>query len=138
MAIVQSPIRAREKYYSDLDLAFDKNPNTGDLVRKFDLNAVKQSLRNILATNHGEKPFDPYFGANLRPLLFETFDPVVELMIQSQVENAIVNYEPRVEVLSVDVIDLSHRNAIRITCEYRIKSPAGTIDEVEVVVERLR
>lgn len=138
MAIVESPIRARTRYYSDLDLGFKKNPNTNDLARKFDAAAVKQSIRNIILTRKGEKPFDPNFGSNVSNFLFEQFDSVTRLALVAAVENSIQNYEPRVELLSVEVNSYDERNAINIILEYRIKSPEGQTDTVEIIVERIR
>ena len=138
MATITSPIRSRERVYSDLDLGFTINPNTGDVARKFDTNAIKQAVRMIIQTRKGEKPFEPNFGCNLHNMLFENFDSVVRLAMISTIENALENYEPRIELINVDVRDYSDRNAVKIDVEYRIKSPEGETDSVAITVERLR
>ena len=50
--------------YKDIDLTFE-NKTSGDIFKKTDAAAVKQSIKNILLTNKTERPFQPYFGANL-------------------------------------------------------------------------
>ena len=62
---------ARQETYKDADFTFKENPNTNDVAIKKNNEAVKQSVLNILRTNHGERPFNYFFGANLRSYLFE-------------------------------------------------------------------
>jgi len=131
-------IRARNKVYSDLDFAFRMNPVTNDVSLKKDVEAVKQSVVNILSTNRGERPFMPDFGANIQGFLFENVDSVTSALIEEQIRSAIANYEPRVRVLEVSVEDLSYRNAINIRLDIEILSPSQTITSVEFIVERLR
>ena len=131
-------IRARDKVYSDLDFAFRMNPVTNDVSLKKDVEAVKQSVINILSTNRGERPFMPDFGANIQGFLFENVDSVTSALIEEQIRSALANYEPRVRVLQVNVEDLSYRNAINIRLEIEILSPSQTITSVEFIVERLR
>jgi phage baseplate assembly protein W len=131
-------IRARDKVYSDFDFAFRMNPVTNDVSLKKDVEAVKQSVVNILSTNRGERPFMPDFGANIQGFLFENVDSVTSALIEEQIRSAIANYEPRVRVLEVNVEDLSYRNAINIRLDIEILSPSQTITSVEFIVERLR
>ena len=52
--------------YSDIDISFKSNPNlANDVAIKKESAAIRQSVMNILKTNHGEKPFEPLYGANL-------------------------------------------------------------------------
>jgi phage baseplate assembly protein W len=114
------------------------NPITGDVGVKKDIEAIKQSVLNILSTNRGERPFMPDFGGNIRAYLFENVDPVTVSLIEEEIRSTLTNYEPRVRVLAVDVEDLSDRNAINIRLEIEILSPTNTVTTVEFVVERLR
>lgn len=138
MAINESPIRSRTKVYSDVDLAFRTNPNTGDLVRRYDAAAIKQAVTNIIRTRPGEKPFKPLFGCNITPYLFELATPHTLASIRTAVRIALENYEPRIEITKIEAIDDTDRNAVRINIDYRIKSPEAPLDSVTVVVERLR
>ena len=60
-----------------------------------DVEAVKRSVRNLINTNHYEKPFHPEIGSNLRAMLFELMTPQMNHVITKQIENLINNYEPR-------------------------------------------
>lgn len=128
---------AIQKEHSDLDFGFTVNPNIGDVARQKNVNAIRQSVLNILRTNHGERPFNPLFGANLRSYLFENIDNVSIVAIANAVETAIQNDEPRVKVLNVVVTSKADTNEVDITCTIEIISTGGTIT-VATALERIR
>jgi phage baseplate assembly protein W len=138
MATVDSNIRARTKPYSDFDFVFKKHPVTKDVPIKRDVEAVKQSVRNILLTRRGEKFFDPDFGGSLTEFLFENFDPIVEAEMNQRIINTLRNYEPRVKVLNIEIEDLSERNALHLRLEVQILSPENLTTDIEFIIERLR
>ena len=138
MATVDSNIRARTKPYSDFDFVFKKHPVTKDVPIKRDVEAVKQSVRNILLTRRGEKFFYPDFGGSLTEFLFENFDPIVEAEMNQRIVNTLRNYEPRVKVLNIEIEDLSERNALHLRLEVQILSPENLTTDIEFIIERLR
>lgn len=91
------------RLYKDLDLSFTRNPVTGDVSKKIDVNAVKQSLNILMQTNFYERPFAPEKGANLRAYLFEPMSNLVANVLQSTVRNMITSYEPRVRIETIVV-----------------------------------
>ena len=91
------------RLYKDLDLSFTRNPVTGDVSKKIDVNAVKQSLNILMQTNFYERPFAPEKGANLRGYLFEPMSNLVANVLQSTVRNMIASYEPRVRIETIVV-----------------------------------
>ena len=93
----QNKITAR-RWYTDIDLNITPHPSSGDLVLKYDKEAIKRSIRNIMLTNNYERPFKPSFGANLRGLLFELADDLTKFEIRRQIEDAIMSFEPRVRI----------------------------------------
>ena len=131
------PQIAQSTAYTDLDLLYKTNPNTGDLSVKKGINSVKQSVLNILRTNHGERPFNPTFGANLRAFLFENINHVTAASIASQIKTAITNDEPIVKVLNVNVKTFPDNNNIQITVTIQIVS-IGEVVDVDATLERLR
>jgi hypothetical protein len=131
-------IRAREKVYTDVDFAFRANPVTGDVSLKKDVEAVKQSVLNILKTRRGEKPFSPNFGSGIYSFLFEPIDSVTKAMIEEDIIFSLRNYEPRVKILSIVVDDLEDQNAINIRLDLEIISPVVTTTTIEFIVQRLR
>lgn len=123
--------------HKDLDFHFDINPVTNDVPIVADVKAIKQSVLNILLTNHGERPFKPTFGANLRSYLFEPVDNVTIVLIANQIKEAITNWEPRVRVVDIKVSSKADRNAIDIAAEIKIVG-TGDVVTVETSLERIR
>lgn len=107
--------RQKEVYYSDFLFNLNKNPNTKDLVRVTNEQAVINSIKKILKTNHFEIPYNPYFGANLYRYLFEPFLPTTEMEIKNEIRFAIENFEPRAQILDIVVNGQPDDNAIDIT-----------------------
>lgn len=114
-------ISSRAVDYLDIDLTFSKRPS-GDIYKKRDAAAVKQSIKNLLLTDYYEKPFQPFFGGNLRAMLFELADDETEDEIRSNIITAINNYEPRVEIQNIDVNVLPDQNDMRVSIVFKIIS----------------
>lgn len=96
-------ITSRSPDYSDLDLDFLPHPTTKDVMRKTGSEAIKRSVRNLVLTNFYEKPFRPGIGSNVVKLLFDNMTPLVSNFIRDAVFEVVQNYEPRVEILDVQV-----------------------------------
>jgi phage baseplate assembly protein W len=92
------------RLYKDLDLSFTANPVTGDVAKKIDVNAVKQSLNILMQTNYYERPFAPEKGANLRGYLFEPMSNLVAGLVQNTIKNMIESYEPRARIKILSVV----------------------------------
>ena len=128
---------ARQETYKDLDFSFKQNPNTNDVGIKKNNAAVIQSCLNILRTNHGERPFDYNFGANLRAYLFENMTNTTAANMATNIQIALKNYEPRIEVLNVNIQATASENDVFITVTGRVKSTNEIID-IATTIERLR
>jgi phage baseplate assembly protein W len=128
---------ARQETYKDLDFSFKQNPNTNDVGIKKNNAAVIQSCLNILRTNHGERPFDYNFGANLTAYLFENMTNTTAANMATSIEVALGNYEPRIEVLNVNIRAQAAENDVFITVTGRVKSSNEVID-IATTIERLR
>ena len=89
--------------YKDLSMTFKQNPLNNDLIALRYENAIARSIRNIILTSPGEKFFNEHFGSNVSKLLFDNLDPLTALEIKEQITFSIVNYEPRADLLQVDV-----------------------------------
>ena len=89
--------------YKDLSMTFKQNPLNNDLIALRYENAIARSIRNIILTSPGEKFFNEDFGSNVSKLLFDNLDPLTALEIKEQITFSIVNYEPRADLLQVDV-----------------------------------
>jgi len=128
---------ARQITYKDLDFTFKQNPNTNDVGIKKNNDAVKQSVLNILRTNHGERPFNYNFGANLRAYLFENMTSITAAQMSTSVNTALQNWEPRIEVLNTNIQAKASENDVYVTVTGRVKSSNEIID-ITTTIERLR
>ena len=131
-----SILSTRSRQYMDLDLSFTPKP-AGDLYKKVDAAAVKQSVKNLLLTGKGEKPFQPEFGADLNSALFELdtdFDPEY---LQNVIADAIQIYEPRANLLSVSVQLKPDYNSIDASVEFQVINTKEIV-VVDVSLARLR
>ena len=133
---VSTLIGTRTKVYKDIDLTFANKPS-GEIFKKEDAAAVKQAVKNLMLTNHFEKPFQPKFGGNLRDMLFDLADDDAEEDIEDRIKNAISIFEPRAQALNVTAVATPDRNAIRVTVEFRIINTQETVT-VTTVLARLR
>jgi|TARA_R110000823_G_scaffold139192_3_gene268853 phage baseplate assembly protein W len=126
-----------ERVYKDLNLDFQANIATKDITKITDIEAVKRSVRNLINTNHYEKPFHPEIGSNLRAMLFELITPQMNHVISKQIELLIKNYEPRCRLVQVNTQPMFDRNGY--ACQisfYVVNYPDPVI--VESFLERLR
>jgi len=128
---------ARTATYKDLDFTFKQNPNTNDVGIKKDNASISQSVLNILRTNNGERPFNYFFGANLRSYLFENMTQITAANMSTSINLALKNYEPRIEVLNTNIQARADENEVRITVTGRVKSTNEIID-ISTTIERLR
>lgn len=129
--LLNKPITAsKSRTYKDVDCSFEKRPS-GDVYKKTDAAAVKQSVRNLLLTNRGEKPFQPYFGSRLQRLIFSLDTETDESDVEQVVREAIGNYEPRARVLSVTAKFSPDYNSANVTVNFRV---VNTLEDVSVTV----
>ena len=116
-----SILTSRDKLYSDIDLLFERRPS-GDIYRKTDADAVKQSVKNIVSTNRYEKPFEIFYGANITGMLFELAEVGMATHIEDQIKSALEQYEPRAKILNIDVNSNPDRNSLQVRLLFRIIS----------------
>ena len=129
--------KTSSKIFKDLNLDFQQNSATKDIQKITDVEAVKRSVRNLINTNHYEKPFHPEIGSNLRAMLFELMSPQMNHVISKQIENLINNYEPRCRLVQVFTQPMIDRNGYSVQISfYVVNSPNPVV--VESFLERLR
>ena len=131
-----SIITTRARQYTDIDLSFTARPS-GDVYKKVDAAAVKQSVKNLLLTSRYEKPFQPNFGANLNSALFALDTDYDPDFIQDLIADAIKNYEPRARVLSISLNLKPERNSLDATIQFQVVN-TNEIVSVDVSLARLR
>jgi uncharacterized protein len=123
--------------FSDLDLNFTAHPVTGDIVRKYDEAAIKQSVRNLVLTMNYERPFHSEIGSQVRAILFEPASPFTTAMLQKSIEEVINNFEPRVILDQVQVSVNYDDNSYYVKIYFRIINTETPID-VDLILKRTR
>ena len=123
------------KIYRDLDFAF--NTATKDIQTLTDVESVKRSVRNLINTNHYERPFHPEIGSNLRAMLFENITPQMTHAISKQIDLLLKNFEPRVRLVQVNVQPFTERNGYRASISFYVINTPERV-EIETFLERLR
>lgn len=123
--------------FSDLDLNFTAHPVTKDIVRRFDENAIKASVKNLLLTRNFERPFHSEIGSPIRALLFELPGPMFTVMMKRAIVDVINNFEPRVNIIDVLVNDSLDENAVYITLNFKIVNTERPIT-LDLALERTR
>ena len=127
----------RKNLYKDFDISFSNNPITGDIGTKSDVNAINQSVKNLINTNYYERPFNPTFGCNIRGLLFELADPITIEDLKNAIVETLQNHEPRIQLINIFIEDMQDQNAYHISIQYQIVS-RNVVTEFETVLKRLR
>jgi phage baseplate assembly protein W len=128
---------SRTKQYTDIDLSFTAKPSSGEIFKKTDAAAVKQSVKTLVMCNKLEKPFRPDFGGDVRAQLFELAYKGKDALLRDRIINTIQFYEPRAEVLDL-IIDLqSDYNSLSVTLKFKV---VNTEEQVEFTstLSRLR
>ena len=123
--------------YSDLDLKFTKHPIKKDIVLSVDDQAVIRSVRNLILTNHFERPFHPEIGSNVLKLLFEPITPLTANYLQREIEDTIKNFEPRVTLQEVIVQVNPDNNSYQAIISFFINNQVQPIT-TNLVLQRLR
>ena len=123
--------------FKDLDLNFTAHPVTGDVTRKYDEEAIKRSIRNLLMTNNYERPFHSEIGSQIRAMLFEPVSPMLSATIKRMIVDTISTYEPRAVLEDVSVSINPDNNAAYVTVVFRIINTFSPVT-LDVVIERTR
>jgi phage baseplate assembly protein W len=123
--------------FSDIDLNFTAHPVTNDITRRFDENAIKTSLKNLILTSNYERPFHSEIGSPIKRLLFEPATPMLEAMVQRAIVDVVNNFEPRVQLLDVKVNLSPDTNSLYVFIEFKIVNTERPLS-LDLVLERTR
>lgn len=118
--------------FADFIGNMEVNPDTGDLYRNINDFAIKESLKNLILTDQGERPFQPSLGSNIRQMLFNNIDAPMALMMKKTIEETIQNHEPRVVVRDVTVIPDDSHNMVSVTIFYTTINSPGQVQDLSL------
>ena len=120
--------------FKDINLSFKRHPVTNDVVVIRDEDAIKRSVKNIIFTILGEKPFEPNFGSVINESLFDLSTNLSEIRVQDEIRTSLLNYEPRISNISVTVLVAADTNEMNCTVQYEIVGLPTPPQEVDVLL----
>ena len=121
------------RVFKDINLSFKRHPVTSDLVVLKNEDAIKRSVKNIVFTILGEKPYDPLFGSVINNSLFELNTSLSEIGVQDAIDSSLKRYEPRIDDIVVTVTITPDSNELNCTVQYTIvgiPAPTQTVDVI--------
>ena len=123
--------------YTDLTTNFTIHPVKGDLVLLKDSEAVKRSIRNLILTDPYERFFNPTIGSGINASLFENMSRDTESIIKIRVTETIENFEPRANLISVNVKALPDDNAYRVNIVFSVNNNVQPV-QLDFILRRVR
>ena len=133
----QSKSTRNSRRFRDIDLDFARNTVTNDVNVVEDIIAVKRAVKNLVQTNFYERPFQPELGCGIRELLFEPFTPMTKVFLERKIEEVLINYEPRVNLQSVQVDDDQDGNRLVVDIYFYVVGVPGP-QQVQTFLQRVR
>ena len=123
--------------FIDLDLNFAIHPIRKDINTHKAEYAVINSVKNLILTNHFERPFQPEVGSNIRRLLFENVDVILAAQLEREIEETVNNFEPRVQVSSIIATPALDENGYKVIMEFFVINNPDPI-KINFFLERIR
>lgn len=114
------PVERVSKGFKDISFSFQSNPLNNDILVTKNETAIARSVRNLILTGPGERFFNPYLGSSVNKSLFENMDFGTAATIKDEITLTINNYEPRVDLIDVDVNPNYDQNEYNVTIKYYI------------------
>ena len=123
--------------FKDLDLNFTAHPVKKDINKHTGVNAIINSIKNLVLYNNYERPFNPEFGSNLRKLLFENADDFTASLIEREISEVIRIYEPRCQVERVTARSSPDENGFYVELTFFVINLTDPI-QITFFLERIR
>jgi len=120
--------------FKDINLSFKRHPVTNDVLTVSNEDAIKRSVKNIIFTILGEKPFLPLFGSVINQSLFDLNTNLSEIRISDEIKQSLLNYEPRIDNTEVTVSVYPDSNELNCTVQYDIVGLSAPTQEVDVLL----
>ena len=132
-------IRQRQsRRFKDISLSFKRHPVTNDILALTNEDAIKRSVRNLVETINEERFFNPLIGSRVRESLFEVPDNTIRATLKSQIENSILNFEPRVNLTDVIINHPNDTNDLQVIVSYDIIGQESSPQEITFILQPTR
>ncbi len=124
--------------FKDINLSFKRHPVANDVVAIRNEDAIKRSVRNIVFTILGEKPFDPTFGSIINDSLFDLSTNLNEIRVSDEITSSLSRFEPRISNVITTARVYSDTNELNCTIQYDITGLSAPTQSVEVILQPAR
>lgn len=132
-----TPLKKKISLYSDFRKDLEPHPVSKDIALRFDEDSVKESIKNLLLTDRGERLMQPNIGGNIRSTLFQNNTPVTLKLLQEAVKDTINNYEPRATVIDVETISNYDESVVSVNVIFYVINLQDPVS-LTVLLERTR
>ena len=132
------PVQRASKSFKDVSMSFKVSPLTYDLIANKNETAIARSIRNLILTTPGERPFNPELGSQVSRLLFEPIDDITTQALKEQIENTVNNFEPRVRLRQVVVKPNYDADEYDISIRYDIVGIEATPQQLSFALQQTR
>ncbi len=137
MAETITPRTRFEAVYSDFHKDLAPIPGRGDIARRLNENAVRESIKNLILTDRGERLFQPNLGSDIRASLFENVTPTTIILLKDKVREVLNAYEPRCNLLDVEVLGDIDTNAITVNVVFNVINSEAP-QSISIGIDRVR
>ena len=128
----------QSRRFKDISLSFKRHPVTNDILALTNEDAIKRSVRNLVETVNEERFFNSLIGSRVRESLFEVPDNTIRATLKTQIENSILNFEPRVNLTDVIINHPNDTNDLEVTVAYDIIGQEATPQEITFILQPTR
>ena len=128
----------QSRRFKDISLYFKRHPVTNDILALTNEDAIKRSVRNLVETVNEERFFNSLIGSHVKESLFEIPDNNLRATLKSQIENSILNFEPRVKLTNVIINHPNDTNDLEVTVAYDIIGQEATPQEKTFILQPTR
>ena len=132
------PVQRADKSFKDVSMSFKVSPLTYDLIANKNETAIARSIRNLILTTPGERPFNPELGSQVSQLLFEPIDDITTQALKEQIENTVNNFEPRVRLRQVVVKPNFDADEYDISIRYDIVGIEANSQQLSFALQQTR
>jgi phage baseplate assembly protein W len=126
------------RYFKDVSLSFKSHPITNDILTITNVTSINRSLRNLVLTLNGERPFNSLLGTQLSASLFEILDTRITSSIESEIRNVISNFEPRIEINNINVSPDFDQDLYDVLVDYNVIGATIPSQQLNFVLQTVR
>jgi phage baseplate assembly protein W len=83
---------------------------------------IQDAIWIVLSTSLGERLMRPDFGAGVHEYVFQSNSDVMRTLLKSAVNEALLKWEPRIELTNVSVQEGDQPSQVRVSIDYRIRT----------------